>query len=63
LKAEFYVPFVVNKLVDEKQVKLKVLSSNTEWFGVTYLEDKPFVEQKIRDLVDKGTYPENLWSV
>jgi UTP-glucose-1-phosphate uridylyltransferase len=61
LKAEFFIPFIVNKLVNEKKVKLKVLSSDTEWFGVTYIEDKPFVEQKIKDLVVQGIYPNNLW--
>lgn len=62
LKAEFFVPFVVNKLVDDKKVKLKVLSSDTEWFGITYLEDKPFVEKKIRDLINEGIYTSDLWS-
>ena len=61
LKAEFFVPLVVNKLVGDNKVKIKVLSSNDEWFGVTYLEDKPFVEQKIRDLISRGIYPNNLW--
>ncbi len=60
-KAEFYVPFVVNTLVSEGKIKLKVLSSNTEWFGITYLEDKPFVEEKIRGLINEGVYPEGLW--
>jgi UTP-glucose-1-phosphate uridylyltransferase len=61
LKAEFYVPFVVNKLVGDNRVKLKVLSSDAEWFGITYLEDKPFVDQKIRDLIARGVYPNDLW--
>ena len=60
-KAEFYVPFVVNTLVSGGKIKLKVLSSNTEWFGITYLEDKPFVEEKLRDLIKEGVYPEGLW--
>ena len=60
-KAEFYVPFVVNTLVNDGKIKLKVLSSDTQWFGVTYLEDKPFVEEKLRDLIKEGVYPEGLW--
>lgn len=63
LKSEFFVPFVVKKLIDEKKARLKVLSSNDEWFGVTYLEDKPHVEQKIRDLISGGMYPESLWGI
>ena len=61
LKAEFYIPFVVNKLVEDNKIKLKVVSADAEWFGVTYIEDKPFVEQKIKDLIEAGMYPENLW--
>jgi len=60
-KSEFYIPFVVNKLVDSNKVKLKVLTSDAEWFGVTYLEDKPFVKEKIKELVNKGAYPKSLW--
>jgi NDP-sugar pyrophosphorylase family protein len=62
LKAEFYIPFVVNRLVEDNKVKLKVIPADTEWFGVTYIEDKPFVEKKIRDLIDMGVYPESLWN-
>jgi dTDP-glucose pyrophosphorylase len=61
LKAEFYMPSVVNSLVEEGRIKLKVLSTNTEWFGITYLEDKLFVEEKLRDLIKVGVYPEELW--
>ncbi|MEI6042499.1 MAG: nucleotidyltransferase [bacterium] len=61
LKAEFFAPFVVKKLIDDEKVKVKVLSSDTEWFGITYIEDKPFVEQKIRDLIAGGVYPNSLW--
>ena len=61
LKSEFYIPSVVNKLVDDGKIKLKVIPADSEWFGVTYIEDKPFVEQKIRGLVDSGDYPNNLW--
>lgn len=62
LKAEFYIPFVVNRLVEDNKVKLKVVPADTEWFGVTYIEDKPFVEKKIKDLIDMGVYPESLWN-
>lgn len=61
-KAEFYIPFVVNKLINEGQIDLKVLETTSQWFGVTYKEDKPTVINKIRQLIDKGVYPENLWA-
>ena len=60
-KSEFYIPIIVTRMIEEKGAKLKVLKSSTRWFGVTYKEDKPYVVQQIRNLVDSGDYPENLW--
>lgn len=61
-KSEFYIPYSVNKLINENKIKLKVLESDAKWFGVTYKEDKPVVIQKIKELVDKVVYPSKLWS-
>lgn len=61
LKAEYLIPEVVATLKNDGRAKMKVLSSDATWFGVTYKEDKPFVMAEIRSLVDKGIYPENLW--
>ncbi len=40
---------------------MKVLNSDAQWFGVTYKEDKPIVQQKLKDLISEGVYPEKLW--
>ena len=61
LKAEFYIPTVVDNLITSGTIKLKVLTSSAEWFGVTYKEDKPFVMDKLQKLADNGDYPENLY--
>lgn len=61
LKAEFYIPTMVNKLVHDGTVRMKVLSTDSQWFGVTYKEDRPMVEEKIRALIAEGVYPEKLW--
>ncbi len=61
IKAEFYIPLMVNNLINDKKAKLKVLSSDAVWFGVTYKEDKPDVVKKIQNLIDKGVYPKVLW--
>jgi dTDP-glucose pyrophosphorylase len=61
-KAEFYIPYVVNDLIQDKKIRLKILESNDRWFGVTYKEDKATAVQKIRDLILKGIYPEKLWN-
>ena len=61
IKAEFFIPLMVNQAINDGTAKLKVLSSNASWFGVTYKEDKPEVMRKIRELIEKGVYPNNLW--
>jgi NDP-sugar pyrophosphorylase family protein len=61
LKAEFFLPNIVGDLVQEKKARVRVLTSDAQWFGVTYKEDRPRVEQAIRALIARGVYPENLW--
>ncbi len=61
LKSEFFIPLVVNKLTNSGKATLKVLSSDAEWFGVTYQEDRPMVVAKLESLVAAGKYPAKLW--
>ncbi len=60
-KSEMYIPSVVFEMIEEQKVMVKVLEANSPWFGVTYKEDKPIVEEKIKTLIKQGIYPENLW--
>ena len=62
LKAEFFIPLMVNHLVGSGTAKLKVLSTSALWFGVTYKEDKPALVAKIEQLIEQGVYPRNLWA-
>ncbi len=59
--AEFYIPFAVNRMMEEGLARTKVLPTSEKWFGVTYPEDKPFVTEMISRLTREGEYPENLW--
>lgn len=61
-KSEFFIPLVVNNLVASKTAKLKVLTTDSEWFGVTYQGDRPKVVEKLNALIAKGEYPEKLWA-
>jgi NDP-sugar pyrophosphorylase family protein len=61
MKSEFYIPSVVNELIQSGQVRAMVLSCKAKWFGVTFREDKPSVEESIRKLVEGGVYPSPLW--
>jgi dTDP-glucose pyrophosphorylase len=60
-KAELYIPYVVDNLLNAGTSKMSVLQTPESWFGVTYQDDKPKVLAAIRKLVDDGTYPESLW--
>ena len=61
-KQEFYLPTVVNNLLKENEVTVKVLATEARWMGVTYKKDKNAVVSQITSLKNKGEYPENLWS-
>ena len=60
-KAEYFIPLPITSMIRSEKIKMKVLHSHESWFGVTYKEDKPVVEKKIRDLIAAGVYPEKLW--
>jgi dTDP-glucose pyrophosphorylase len=59
-KAEFYIPSFVDHLIKTGKARVKVLSTNETWLGVTYQEDKPLVTRGISELISKGLYPEKL---
>lgn len=61
LKCEFFLPSVVNELLDEGKASVEVLKSEDRWYGVTYKEDKEFVMNAIKGLKDSGLYPQHLW--
>jgi len=60
LKSEYLIPTVINNLVQNNQEEVYVLRSNASWFGVTYKEDKPFVINKIQELIHSGIYSSPL---
>lgn len=60
-KAEFFIPLMVNKLINEKTATVKVLDTTSKWFGVTYAADRQGVVDRISALVAEGVYPERLF--
>lgn len=60
-KSEFLIPSVVDELVHEGKATLKLLSTDSVWFGVTYKEDKPGVVAALKALVDQGIYKKGLY--
>lgn len=61
LKAEFFIPLMVNKLINDKTATVKVLDTTSKWFGVTYAADRQATVDRIQKLVDEGVYPEKLF--
>jgi len=61
LKAEYFIPLMVNKLINEGTARVKVLDTTSKWFGVTYAADRQDVVDKIQALVDAGEYPAKLF--
>ncbi len=61
LKAEFYIPSVVDFLIKENKATVRLLDTTSKWFGVTYAQDKPIVLLKINELVNQGVYPAKLF--
>lgn len=61
-KGEFFIPLVVDKVVKNKEAKVKVIPTAAQWFGVTYKEDAPEVQASVNKLVAEGEYPSSLWA-
>ena len=62
LKAEFFLPFVVNDLLAQNKAQVTVLSSEDKWYGVTYHQDKERVVSAIQTMTQEGKYPAPLWN-
>ncbi|MGM9802603.1 MAG: nucleotidyltransferase [Muribaculaceae bacterium] len=60
-KSEFFIPLVVNELVTKGIAKVKVLDTDSKWFGVTYAADRQGVVDKFAELHAKGEYPEKMF--
>ena len=61
MKGEYFLPGVVDQLIQEGKADVRVLKSLDRWYGVTYKEDKESVVDAIQSMKDKGEYPDKLW--
>ncbi|HAV13158.1 MAG TPA: nucleotidyltransferase [Opitutae bacterium] len=59
-KSECYIPTVIDDLIQSEQTECAVIETSGSWFGVTYPEDKPFVQESIQTLIANGEYPAKL---
>jgi NDP-sugar pyrophosphorylase family protein len=61
LKTEFYIPSVINDLINNGTITLKVEQTPSRWFGVTYAADREATVAQFKKLVDEGLYPTPLF--
>ena len=61
LNSEFLIPSVINDLIRSGKESVHVLYSNAPWFGVTYKEDRPYVVDQIKKLINDDFYPRKLF--
>ena len=61
MKTEFLIPSEVDALISSGRMRVRVLKTDSTWFGITYPEDKSAVKAALIDLVDQGVYPSPLW--
>lgn len=60
-KSEYLIPTEVDNLIKNSVANIRVLKTDSKWFGVTYKEDKPKVQASIKQLIEQGIYPEKLF--
>lgn len=60
-KCEFLIPDILDSANKEGYAKVKVLHTDATWYGVTYKEDTENVRKSIKELVQEGKYPNDLW--
>jgi hypothetical protein len=60
-KSECYLPMAADWFIKNKLLKIRVLPADSEWFGVTYKEDRDRAVTRIAELAEQGIYPASLW--
>jgi len=60
-KSEHVIPTAVGQLINEGKIKVGVMKTNAEWFGVTYPQDKEQVMRRIAMYKMQNVYPYDLW--
>ena len=58
---EIYLPFAAQELLSKNIIEIKVIDSESNWFGVTYKNDKKLSVKKLNKLTESGNYPMDLW--
>ncbi|MDR1182490.1 MAG: nucleotidyltransferase, partial [Bacteroidales bacterium] len=60
-RSEFYIPSVIDNLIRQDKIRVKVLQTNAQWHGITYQEDRQPVMDKFKEMAKANIYPSVLW--
>lgn len=60
-KAEFFLPFLVQRQIDRGDCDVRVIPTAAKWYGVTYPDDKQSFVEFTKKEIQKGEYPDGLW--
>lgn len=61
LKSEYYIPGAIDDFMNAGLCDVRVYQTDAQWYGVTYAQDKAYVKDSIKAMIDSGIYPNNLW--
>jgi hypothetical protein len=61
MKGEYFLPSAVEALMKADKAQVRVLTSQDQWYGVTYAADRPVVVNALADMTKQGLYPDGLW--
>lgn len=59
-KAEYFIPLLIDDMINSGEITLEVIPSHDHWYGVTYSEDADRVKKAFVRLHESGAYPETL---
>lgn len=61
LKSEWYIPDIVDGMIAGSETRVRMLYTDSRWFGVTFPEDRPAVVNRLKAMHAEGLYPPRLW--
>ena len=60
-KSEFLIPSEMGLLLSRGAVRIRVLPTTSQWFGMTFAEDMPSVRTAFKQMTDNGVYSDPLF--
>lgn len=61
LKCEYFLPLIPDQMIKEGKARVRLLKTEDKWYGITYTDDLPDVQNAIEAMKMNGIYPDQLW--